>query len=124
MGTGWSPHLLLFQCSSLLVAWDSNGGWPKCLHPCTHVWDPEETPGSWFQMGQVSHCGHLGSDQHQQLEDLSLCLSLSVALPLKYINKILKEREIRNQALMKLIPKLALLHFTMFSAMDNVYYLF
>ena len=32
--------------SSLLVAWESSGGWPKALGPFACVGDPEEAPGS------------------------------------------------------------------------------
>ena len=49
---------------------------------CATVQAPEEAPGSWLGIGPDLANGAIGG-MSQQLEDLSLSLSLSVTLPFK-----------------------------------------
>ena len=57
--------------------WDSSGRWPKSLGPCNRVEDPEEAPGSWLWMGTApAYVAIWGVNQW--MEDLSLCLYLSL----------------------------------------------
>ena len=36
------------------MAWESSGGWPKALGPCTRVGDLKEIPGSWLWIGAAA----------------------------------------------------------------------
>ena len=56
---------------------DGPSAW--ALHPHGR---PGEAPGSWLQIGAASHSSHLGSEPMEK-EDLSLCLSHFLTLPLK-----------------------------------------
>lgn len=44
----WLPHC---QSSSLLMAWQSSGGWPNALGSYTHAGDSEEALG--FRISSV-----------------------------------------------------------------------
>ncbi|XP_069932064.1 SH3 domain-binding protein 5-like isoform X3 [Oryctolagus cuniculus] len=49
----WAPVLVLavpLPVRLSAMAWDSSGGCPKSLGPCTHVGDPEEASGSWLRI--------------------------------------------------------------------------
>ena len=55
------------------MAWESSRGQPNALGPCTHVGDPEETPGSWLQINSALAVVATWGVNHWT-EDL-LCLS-------------------------------------------------
>lgn len=42
-------QLLHFRPSFLLMAWESTGGWHKCLGTLAHMGEWEEAPDSWLQ---------------------------------------------------------------------------
>ena len=75
---------LLIQLSAM--TWESSGGWPKSLEPCTHMGDLEEAPGSWFQVGAAPAIAAIWGVK-QRMEDLSLSVSTSLCNSAFQINK-------------------------------------
>lgn len=79
MGAGSYPGCAI-SLPGLLVAHESNRGWPRALGSCALTRDPKETSSSCLQINSaLVNTGHLGSDQLDG-RSLSLYPLLSVDL--------------------------------------------
>ena len=88
-------QFLHFSSSSLPVAWESSGGRPKALGPCTRVGDLDKASGSWLQISSaLAFAATWGVNQGTK--DLSLRLSFSLYICFSNKNEQIKnKKEIR-----------------------------